>query len=224
MPITTIFFDLDDTLYPASSGLWAAIRERINIYMHERLGIPWPEIPAMRERLFRAYGTTLRGLEAHYPVDKLDYLAFVHDVPVRDFLKPDPAQRAVISALPTRKLILTNADSAHARRVLSALELEDCFDGIVDVVAVHPYCKPQPEALQIALQKAGQREPGNCVLIDDLRHTTRAARDFGLYSLLYGDGAPGADADAAFTNWSDLPDLLADLEKPNGKENPCKPN
>jgi pyrimidine 5'-nucleotidase len=210
MPITTIFFDLDDTLYPASSGLWAAIRERITLYMYERLNIPWPEIPAMRERLFRTYGTTLRGLEANYTVDKLDYLAYVHDVPVRDYLKPDPAQRAVISALPTRKLILTNADSAHARRVLSALDLEDCFDGIVDVVTVHPYCKPQPEALTIALEKAGEPDPRRCALIDDLRHTTRAARDFGFYSLLYGDGAPGEDADAAFTSWSDLPDLLSD--------------
>lgn len=209
MPLTTIFFDLDDTLYPASSGLWAAIRERITLYMHERLGIPWPEIPSMREQLFRTYGTTLRGLEAHYPVDKLEYLAFVHDVPVRDYLKPDPIQRSVISALPTRKLILTNADSAHARRVLAALELEDCFDGIVDVVAVHPHCKPQPEALQIALQKAGESEPSKCALIDDLRHTTRAARGFGFYSILYGDGAPGEDANAAFTDWRDLPMLLA---------------
>lgn len=209
MPFTTIFFDLDDTLYPASSGLWSVIRERINHYMHERLNIPWDEVPALRERLYRTYGTTLRGLEAHYPVDKLDYLAYVHDVPVSDYLKPDLAQRAIISALPTRKWILTNADTAHARRVLSALHLEDCFDGIVDVVAVHPYCKPQPEAFQIALEKAGESDPRRCVLIDDLRHTTRAARAFGFYSLLYGDGMAGADADAAFTDWRDLPALLS---------------
>ena len=208
MPFTTIFFDLDDTLYPASSGLWSAIRERINCYMHERLHIPWDEVPALRERLYRAYGTTLRGLEAHYPVDKLDYLAYVHDVPLEDYIKPNPIQRAVISALPTRKWILTNADTAHARRVLSVLQLEDCFDGIVDVVTVHPYCKPQPEAFQIALEKAGELDAHKCALIDDLRHTTHAARQFGFYSILYGDGAAGADADAAFTDWRDLPRLL----------------
>lgn len=209
MPFTTIFFDLDDTLYPASSGLWSAIRERINQYMHERLHIPWDEVPALRERLYRTYGTTLRGLEAHYPVDKLDYLAYVHDVPVGDYLKPNPVQREIISALPTRKWILTNADVAHARRVLSVLQLEDCFDGIVDVVALHPYCKPQPEALQFALEKAGELDAHKCVLIDDLRHTTRAARAFGFYSLLYGDGAADGDADAAFTDWRDLPKLLS---------------
>jgi len=209
MPFTTIFFDLDDTLYPASSGLWSAIRERINRYMHERLHIPWHEVPALRERLYRAYGTTLRGLEAHYPVDKLDYLAYVHDVPIEDYIKPNPIQRAVISALPTRKWILTNADSAHARRVLSVLQLEDCFDGIVDVVAVHPYCKPQPEAFRIALKKAGELDAQKCALIDDLRHTTHAARQFGFYSILYGDGAAGTDADAAFTDWRDLPRLLS---------------
>lgn len=162
----------------------------------------------MRERLFRTYGTTLRGLEMFYPVDKQDYLAFVHDVPVCHYLKPDPAQRKVLATLPIRKVILTNADAAHARRVLTALELENCFDGIVDVNSVHPYCKPQPEALKIAMAYAGEGDPHHCVLIDDLRHTTRAARAFGFYSILYGDGTPGQDADAAFTNWSCLPGLV----------------
>ena len=39
MKFTTIFFDLDDTIYPHESGLWEAIKARISQYMHEELGI-----------------------------------------------------------------------------------------------------------------------------------------------------------------------------------------
>src|SRR5687767_9363210 len=69
MQSTTIFFDLDDTLYPASAGLWKAIKERMNDYMREHLDIPEHEIKPLREKYFLQYGTTLRGLQAHHSVD-----------------------------------------------------------------------------------------------------------------------------------------------------------
>jgi hypothetical protein len=45
-------------------------------------------------------------------------------------------------------------------------------------------------------------------MIDDLPHTTRAARKFGMFGLLYGRGEQGPDADAVFYDWRLLPDLL----------------
>jgi pyrimidine 5'-nucleotidase len=205
---TTIFFDLDDTLYPASNGLWDEIKRRMNLYMKERLGIPADRIPSLREKFFREYGTTLRGLQAHYPVDEREYLAYVHDLPLERYLRPDPIQRAVIRSLPQRKLIFTNADADHARRVLKVLELEDCFDQIIDVLAIAPYCKPQAESLALALKLAGESDPRHCALIDDIPRTTRAARDFGMFSILYG-ADHSIDADAALTSWEALPNLLA---------------
>ncbi len=142
MKYTTIFFDLDDTLYPASTGLWHAIKERMNIYMRDRLGFDPAEIPVMREKYFLQYGTTLRGLQANHDIDVQDFLAFVHDLPLSDYIRPNPALCKVIASLGTRNLIFTNADAAHARRVLKALELGNCFENVVDVNAVAPYCKP----------------------------------------------------------------------------------
>ena len=84
MSFTTIFFDLDETLYPASAGLWAAIRERINLYMQERLGFTKEQIETVREKYFREYGTTLRGLQANHDVNMDDYLAFVHGIALED--------------------------------------------------------------------------------------------------------------------------------------------
>ena len=61
MRFTTIFFDLDDTLYPSNAGLWLAIKNRMNDYMRERMNIPADEIPALREKYYLQYGTTLHG-------------------------------------------------------------------------------------------------------------------------------------------------------------------
>jgi putative hydrolase of the HAD superfamily len=205
---STIFFDLDDTLYPPSSGLWPELKQRMSRYMIEQLGIPEADVPRLREAYFRKYGTTLRGLQANHAIDSAHYLAYVHDVPLADYIQPDPEEQRILASLPTRNLIFTNADANHARRVLRTLEIEDCFVDIVDVNRMEPFCKPSPEAFALAMRAAGEDDPGRCVIIDDLPHTTRAAKQQGLYSLLYGSRAAGNDADAAFADWHQLPALL----------------
>ncbi len=121
MKFTTIFFDLDDTLYPPSTNLWLAIKQRMNDFMRERMNIPVDEIPTLREKYYLQYGTTMRGLQANHEINSDDFLAYVHDLRLQDYLTPDLNQRSVIASLPTRNLIFTNADRSHAERVLTAL-------------------------------------------------------------------------------------------------------
>ncbi|MDI6768996.1 MAG: pyrimidine 5'-nucleotidase [Anaerolineales bacterium] len=230
MSFTTIFFDLDETLYPTSSGLWPAIRERMNLYMQERLGFTKEQIETVREKYFREYGTTLRGLQANHAVNMDDYLAFVHGIALEDYLQPDPGLRAMLEALAVQKIIFTNADAAHARRVVRAMGLDGCFNAILDVHVLEPYCKPMRQAFEIALEFAGESEARKCVLIDDLPRTTRAAREFGFFTVLMrstlrqgfdklnlpaqgnaysvGNDSPSPDANATLARLIDLPQLL----------------
>lgn len=212
MKFTTLFFDLDDTLYPASSGLWEAIRERISLFMYEFLNIPWEEIPGLRRKYFEEYGTALRGLEANYPVLREEYLAFVHDLPLRDYIQPDPELTAVLKGLPARKLIFTNADAAHARRVMDVLEVTRYFDGIVDINDMEPYCKPMFESFQSAMLQAEETNPGNCVLIDDMLRNTMGAKTLGICAILFGTDGHQTGSDATLLKWRDLPKVLDELE------------
>ena len=93
-------------------------------------------------------------------------------------------------------------------RVLKALELDNCFENIVDVNAVAPYCKPMPESFQIAMRMTRESDPSRCVMIDDLPRTTKAAREAGWYSILFGQDTPHPDADATLTDWLKLPSIL----------------
>ena len=208
MLFTTFFFDLDDTLYPSTTGLWEAIGRRITLYMTERMGFPPEQVVSIRENYFRDYGTTLRGLQANHSVDMDDYLAFVHDVPLDNYIHPDPDVHAAMASIPARKFVFTNADANHARRVLDAVGLQGLFDGIIDVHSMTPFCKPMPEAFELALKTAGNPERQTCVLLDDQMRITRAARSLGMYTILVGKATPGDDADAALLHLTDLPGLL----------------
>jgi putative hydrolase of the HAD superfamily len=208
MRFTTFFFDLDETLYPPNGGLWGEIRQRINTYLHERMGFPLEQIATLREKYFSEYGTTLRGLQANHTVDTDDYLAFVHDVPLQCYLHPDPELCEALAGIPARKFIFTNADANHAKRVLEAMGLQGLFDGIIDVHTIAPYCKPMPESFALALKAAGNPDPRACVLLDDQSRITRAARSLGMYTILVGKEAAYDDADAALLHLADLPGLL----------------
>ena len=208
MHFTTLFFDLDETLYPHATGLWQAIGARISQYMRERMDFAPDQVSVLREKYFREYGTTLRGLQANHNVDMNDYLAFVHNVPLDRYIHPDPQLRAALASIPSHKFIFTNSDSNHARRVLEVLGLEGLFEGIIDVHAIAPFCKPMPEAFELALKAAGNPDPAACVLLDDQRRITRAALGLGMYTILVGEENPGEDAHAALLNLSGLPGLL----------------
>lgn len=191
MPYTTFFIDLDETVYSSSCGVWEAISRRMEQYMHERLNLAREEIPALRKSLYQQYGTTLRGLQMTRHVDEHEYVNYVHDVPLDQYLSPDPELCEILQRYPQQKIIFTNADRNHAKRVMGRLEIAGCFDGMVDIFDIAPYCKPMPESFQIAMQRAGEQDPARCVFIDDSPQNLAAARALGFYTVQVGSPKPG---------------------------------
>lgn len=208
MRYTTIFFDLDDTLYPADCGLWVAIRERIDLYMVQILGIPADEVPPLRQQLFRQYGTTMRGLQQTRHIDAHHYLNFVHDVPVSQFLSPQPALGRLLADIKQERLIFTNADSGHAQRVMSVLGVSDYFQQVIDILAIAPYCKPHEEAFAIALRLAGEHDPTRCILVDDGPQNLATAHKMGFFTVGVSSHQPLPEAHVTIPAILDLPSAL----------------
>ncbi len=211
MRFTSLFFDLDDTLYPASSGLWDAIRDRMNTYMQRMIDLPLPEIITLRQSYLEKYGTTLRGLQAHYEVDRDDYLAFVHDLPLEQFIRPDPALHSLLLTLPQRRWIFTNADGNHARRVLKILGMGDCFDGIIDIRAIDFACKPDKVAYERALALTGDNDPGQCIIFDDSTRNLAPAHEMGFYTVLVGKNGAHPEADRTIPSLHELKSCVPEL-------------
>jgi putative hydrolase of the HAD superfamily len=205
--ITTLFIDLDDTVYPSSSGLWDTIRDRIALYMHDCVHLSWEEIPSIRQRLLNTYGTTMRGLESEFHIDEADYLEFVHKVPLEKYIAPDPELHSALISIPQRKIIFTNADDKHAERVLNFLQISECFEAIIDIKAITPHCKPQVEAYYSALSKAGVGAE-NCAMIDDSLNNLASAHQLGLYTIRVGSTDTSPQVNAGIEMLKDLPQVL----------------
>ncbi|KAJ6841882.1 uncharacterized protein M6B38_304460 [Iris pallida] len=130
--IDCLLFDLDDTLYPLSTGLASEVLKNIGEYMVEKLGIDRSKISDLCNLLYKNYGTTMSGLRAiGYSFNYDEYHSFVHGRLPYERLKPDPVLRHILLSVPIRKVIFTNADKTHATEALRRLGLEDCFEGII---------------------------------------------------------------------------------------------
>ena len=195
MAFNYLFLDLDGTLYPGDNGIWDLIAARMETYMHEVIGIPEELVPETRKNYFLEYGTTLSGLMMNHEIDPGDFLAFVHDVPVGDYLKPDHQLRKMLEAIPQPKWILTNSDKPHATRVLGALELNDLFEDIFDITIMNYQNKPNPAVFQKALIFAGNLPPDQCVFVDDIPHNVAQAKALGWRTVLVGNKQNDGAAD-----------------------------
>jgi putative hydrolase of the HAD superfamily len=208
MNFEALFFDLDDTLYPHTSGIWQAIGHRMDLYMVEKLDLALPAVPHLRESLYSTYGTTMRGLEAVYHIDTQEFLDFVHDIPVNHYIQRDESLRKTLAMYSERKIIFTNADTNHAIRVLSTLGVSEFFDQVVDIRDMRPFCKPQKEAFARAMELTGITNPANCLLMDDTYPNLVTAHELGMFTIHVGTDIRAPLVDAAINTLNDLPSVI----------------
>ncbi len=178
-------FDLDDTLYPEHVGVMRTVSQRINEYMSSRLGMSEETINRLRPRYWREYGTTMRGLMVEFQVDPNDYLAYVHDFPVEEFLRPNEELNQALTWLPWRKVIFTNSPKEHAERVLKVLGVAHHFERIFDIRDGGYVGKPHHAAYQCLLQELGV-EAEECIAFDDSLPNLRTAGELGMVTVLVG--------------------------------------
>lgn len=208
MCFKVMLFDLDETLYPPATGIWQAIGERMDDYIVSRLSITPADVSTFRNELFHQYGTTMRGLREVYGIDEREFLAYVHDIPLDRYLGRDEVLIQTLGLFPQQKVIFTNADTGHARRVLHTLGIEHFFTRVIDIQAIHPYCKPMSEAFQLAFELAGIDNPTECVMIDDSDRNLVTAHELGLFTIRIGSEERAEHVDAAILSIHDLPDVI----------------
>ena len=203
-------FDLDNTLYPASTNLFGQVDRRMGLFIAELLGLSPEDARALQKQYFRTHGTTLNGLMRVHGIDPRAFLDFVHDIDL-DVLRPAGALDAALGGLPGRKVIYTNGSEAHARRVLDRLQIAGHFDGIVDIVASGYDPKPSAAAFAQMLSRLAV-VPERAAMVEDMARNLRPARAAGLVTVwLKGsaDWAAPAPDDAIDHVIDDLADWLA---------------
>ena len=188
-------FDLDNSLYPASTNLFALIDVRMGEYIQRLLGCSAEEARRVQKGHFLEYGTTLSGLMRTHGVDPRDFLDFVHDVDLAR-LTADPALVEALDRLPGRKFVFTNADEAYARRVLDRLGLANAFDGMHDIHAMEYAPKPDPRSYAAICAVHGI-DPQRALFVDDMARNLAPAKALGMTTVWLDNGSEkgGHDAD-----------------------------
>ncbi|MDR2587996.1 MAG: HAD family hydrolase [Spirochaetales bacterium] len=188
-----LLFDLDNTLYPKSSGLDREISRRMTAAAAGFLGISFEEALALRRTKMVAFGTTLTWLTEECGfTDREGFLAAVHPENVGDFIARDPGLCAMLDAIQIPKAVLTNSPREHALRVLSCLGIQDRFSRVFDIRYNGFRGKPERGAYLGPLEELGQDIRG-VLFVDDLPHYLAAFREMGGRVLLVDeDGSTAA--------------------------------
>ena len=188
--IKHLLFDLDNTLYPKSLGIFDLVIERIRNYMEVRLGYEKEWARQLRQEYLHKYGSTLRGLMIHQDIDPADYLEYVHDVGVEERLSPNPALGNMLGSIPLRKGDLYQRPPAP-RATGPALSRGGRlhFPQIFDIVFTRYIPKPNPEPYDQILECIG-REGKDCLMIEDIPANLKPAKDLGMTTVLVGE-TPG---------------------------------
>ena len=185
--IDTWIFDLDNTLYPANSALFPQIDARMGLYIQRLLNVDAIEAHRIQKELYHTHGMTLPGLMALHNVDPHDFLGNVHDVDI-DVLRPHPELGQLISRLPGRKFIFTNADAPYANRVLARLGLTDVFDAMHDIHALDYVPKPQAPAYA-SLCSAHAINPRRAMFVEDMARNLTPAKAIGMTTVWIENGS-----------------------------------
>lgn len=183
-------FDLDNTLYPADSALFAQIDARMTAYLRDHLHLSQGDARALQKRYYQEYGATLAGLMANHVIDPHHFLETVHDIDYAPVLHDGPL-KALIDALPGEKLVFTNGSRGHARRTLARLGISESFDGVFSIEDGGFAPKPSHLAFQ-RLQARFGFSPGRALLFDDLVPNIGMAKAFGMRAVLVRSGQTDA--------------------------------
>jgi putative hydrolase of the HAD superfamily len=201
-----LLFDVDNTLYPRSLGIFDRVVERIRSYMEVRMGFEKNMARDLRQEYVRKYGSTLRGLMIHQKIDPEDYLEYVHDVGVDEKLYPNPSLASLLQSIPLEKAIFTSGHRPHAQKVLRCLGVEQYFPRVFDIAFTRYIPKPNPEPYRQILDVLGI-DGQECMMIEDLPANLQPAKQLGMITVLVDQNLSGIQEMNGFVDY-EIRDIL----------------
>ena len=185
--VTDWIFDLDNCLYPASTGLFDLIDERMGAYIERLLDCDRAEARRVQKAHFHDHDTTLAGLMKHHGVDPHHFLADVHDIDL-DRIGANPLLDAGLGRLPGRKILFTNGDAPYARRVLDRLGIAHHFEHLHDIHAAELRPKPDAHGYRLLIDRIAI-DPARAVMVEDMARNLAPAKRLGLTTVWVDNGS-----------------------------------
>ena len=224
--ITTILFDVDDTLYDVGTGFTAHRNtEGATSFMVAKLGFPTvPQAKAVRDEYFSRYHSTAKGLtvaeeEGKLPPPPPGWPEGKKQFDPKDLSQwwatnlkfellqgPYPHVEEMLSSCPLNLIAFSNGPRTYVLRALREMGLNQVFppEKVFAVDDVLPHCKPEKGAFTKVLEAVGDPHPSECIMVEDSMKNIRVAKELGMYTVLIsglnrgsGDGEDGVSQSLA---------------------------
>ena len=180
-------FDLDNTLYPASSNLFSKIDVRMKEFIIKTLNLDPAEAYTMQKEYYLKYGTTLSGLMINHNVLPKDFLDYVHNIDTSS-LNKDIRLGKILKKLPGELYIYTNGSTSHALNVMKRLEIDNYISKIFDIEDANYIPKPSKESLDCFIKKFNIN-PSEAIFFEDISKNLINAKKLGFQTILIKSNA-----------------------------------
>lgn len=218
-PISTLIFDVDDTLYDVGTGFTQhRNKDAIPKFMMQQYKFDSiEEAKAVKDEYFAKYHAIAKALKmaqqdgklpkdapevktediATYWAENLDY----------SLLGPPKTElHEQLSKCKCTLVAFSNGPRKYVKRALEHMGLFDLFgeERLYAVDDVMPHCKPEKEAFEKIFNNIGNPAPETCVMVEDSMKNIRSAKGLGMKTVLISGS-------------SETGRILAD-DKPNGED------
>ena len=174
---TTWIFDLDNTLYSSSTGIFKQIDFKMKKFISMKLKISEDDSFELQKKYYTKYGTTLYGLMKDYNIDPDEFCNYVHNVNLNQLSKSKILKNR-LQALPGEKIIYTNANFTYAEKILDKLGIKEVFLDIFDIKKTDYIPKPMKKSLNQLIKKF-KLNPGKTVYFEDLKINLKYSSSIG---------------------------------------------
>ena len=181
-------FDLDNTLHNATPHIFPHINRSMRQYIEEHLGVDEHEATRIRQEYWIRYGATLLGLIRHHGTDPNHFLRETHQFPdLKRMLVFQKPVLHMLSRLPGRKIIFSNAPRHYTDAILSMTGLDQHFSAVYSVENLRFQPKPMLAGFR-ALLHAERLNPRQCVMVEDSLVNLVSAKKLGMKTVWVSAG------------------------------------
>ncbi len=177
-----LLIDLDNTVYPEDSNLFAQIDLKMKSFISKNLNVSLDEAYKIQKKYFINNGTTLRGLMLYHNVQPEKFLSYVHDIDLNS-IKKNKKLSNELKNYKGKKIIFTNGSEEHAKRVLDKIGLDKTVENIFDIIRADYIPKPNILTYQKVI-KEYSLDPKKTIMIDDLPNNLKTAKKLRMKTVL----------------------------------------
>lgn len=181
--MTSLIFDLDNTLYPHNPQVEADFAKRIKEYFFNHLSMDFENEGFNWEKASVNIGAYLDEIFKGKEKQRLEFLNYICDVDVSSFA-PNPELNRLLKHLPHDKYIFTDSTLRHVQDTLNQIGVDlGLFKGIFENADSGFRFKTDPQCHRSFLAKY-RLKAEDCILFEDNLNNLLPAAEMGITTVL----------------------------------------